>query len=334
MSLLGVRVPIRILVACCVLYPFLWPSQSWAALSDPFHYQATQGWERPSRLHLMELQAAFEKNGYWVLDRQNSGRIPWLPVDQVYVSSDFEKVIFAKQGLVPQKKSLMNQLIVIPAGLLFHAHTRDGDVTAFLFQNHSVSEVRKLLRELPIESPERSQNAIYSLIFPRAHGSGLCRESDPFSPALGIKTQLDSILSFQSIGTCLGRAKDGATEAARGAWDFAKTLFTEPAALWDNVVKGFHEFKEFALHAREEIRTFLGRLASVDPETALEMGCVLSGQIAFAALLVKTGVGAGQAIAQLASLLTKLKTMGPLFERLALSKKSFVATEVLACAVR
>lgn len=118
------------------------------------------------------------------------GLVAPFPVDEIFSSSDLTKSVFLKFGYSLSDSSLLNKVIEVDNGYLYHSKTKDGAPFALMVQGIGIGEVGILLNELkfsshsPEKKPRSSKFSFLSPLMGVAHADDQCEQvSNPILQA-------------------------------------------------------------------------------------------------------------------------------------------------------
>ncbi len=259
------------------------------AMSKPFTYSETEHYEAPSVTTTLVFEQRLSALGFTPLDQSGLGKIPMLNMDQVFQKD--EQVIFFKQGLKPSSKLGIQK---IADGYVYHGKTETEVHYALFFDGFSKSEVSRILKRsnLSFNHPKKSMFSVKLSLFPAACASdvGSCETASPSVQSLTATTAYVNTANISSIaGSCAVSALQGAVSGAKdmavGAWNFSKTLLTDPEKLWTATKKIFGEIQNLVANFQPRMKQFIESMRNLDPEIATEIICSTISSIIVQALI-------------------------------------------------
>lgn len=301
-----------------------------------FTYSETKYYAKPSIAVTLSLSQKLSQQGYVPLAQSNSGRIPLVNMDQIFEKTN--QVIYFKQGLKPSDEKIIGSLIPMANGLVFHGLTENKINYALFFDGFKTTEAESLLRKADLLRSKK-----FSLEFSMI--SRACASDDACGPTALSTTHLQQVARFIDPGmitqlatscaiSAVKGVADGATSMVEGAWNFTKTLFTNPEKLWLETKKMFGEIKDLVMNIGPRISQFIQSMKELDPEIATEIVCSTVSSIAIQALigggLAKGALLIGQKILSLEKIRKSLAALSRL-KRSGNPRATDLASKAVAC---
>lgn len=289
-----------------------------------------------------------------------------LGVNQIYVNTDFSKIIIFKYDV--SGKINLNQWEEIESGKVYH-YKSDGKINALFVRGVEEQDANKLvnlLRQIHISFLK------FEMIFSsKAYAEECDNKSNPIA-SLNATKGITSSLIYQSILNCATGAKKGAYESTVGtvnqlsslAWSGLNSLGAEAKSLWTNpkqkmnqyyngLVKGVLAFKDILTLASEittnpnkAISTFkkqygksadkiikiFNQIKNLPTPIMAEMACAMLTGIGIDVLIAYLTVGTGSAKLALTidRLCNQLKVFDKIFNTLNALYKSGEKTLLLS----
>jgi len=321
---------------------------------------------------LMGLQ--FKEDGLDAVFLKPSTHLNWAmnQMDALYLKADFSQVVILKAGVTPiiftnekntsKKVEMMNRLIKIGGGFLYHGKTPGGLGYALFFKGFSEQKTRAMIKKMT------TMLARSSLLFPhnshhaqRFHLPSLislayaedCNKSfwEGINSTRGINDALQNISAHPTaqfaVGCLLGAFK-GAWNSTGGVVVDAAHLAKETSSevikamndpqgsakkLWQNAEKTVDAmrafFKDFSSLAKE----IYPGLMSMDSKIVGDLLCETASTVGTASLLVYLTAGAGSSISvsAIAQSLSKLENSDKFRTTLKAAKVSAASGKPAVC---
>lgn len=312
----------------------------WSSLAIGYQYVEHPQFDSPSAFQISLMTQSMKNAGLFALDQRGVGRIPYLNLDQVYQSQNGE-TIFLKLGLQPSDQSLIGQFVSHKQGVLYHGVTLAGAPYALFFLKQTKDNAQKILKMAGLT---RSTASLWSLLIPSAHA-----ESPVFclqhvnqmqelrrTQAAAERSSLPHVLRSCAVSTLRGLG-EGAVDFVQSSWYVIKTLFTNPAQLWNDVVQKYEQLTDFISNFQTHMSSFFETMRSLDPEIAAEVACsavsgilvkaLLGGGIAKAGLLIADKVRQMGGLRNALSSISRIQRQNPSSDRM-----KDLTREVIQCA--
>ncbi|MCB0389777.1 MAG: hypothetical protein KDD58_00730 [Bdellovibrionales bacterium] len=295
-----------------------------------FNYKEIDVSKNPPRSELHVFRLSLAELGYHALDNFNSGNIPYLGIDQVYVDSTNNKAIFLKIGWATDSLDIINQIVEMNNGYAFHGMIQENWPFVLFFYKISKNEVNQAIQLLS-QNYLISKSAKYSirnLVLPKVWADESCITTGQPSYNKDLKDvhqRIESQSMMDTISSCLVTAinalKNKTERLFKNTSSFFKKLLSDPRKLWKEVVDRFENIKKAASTIHDSLANLANNLKEIPFEISQQMICSMTGALTPHLLKGITALGAASLATAITSTVKNIETFSEVLKRTIKSSK-------------
>lgn len=235
----------------------------------------------PSTIESLRFEAYFKSFELKPLSQNSLFKFNQL-YDFAYTTTDLEKYVLLKAGVVTQEKEY---------GVLYHddeynaliTHIKVNDISyLFIAKGFEKAEIKNLLSPFV----KKEAFSFFNFIFPSAQAAGPFNEIcvPTFHQLSTIKLsasyqQINQSMVSSQITSCAIDALKSMKSSLESTYGFYKDLLTNPKKVWNETLKSFESMKTLIANLNTEFKNLIQVISNLSTEEQMKIVCGLTGDV-------------------------------------------------------